>query len=155
MNFSKIYSYTNSGNKNWEYQVNGVTDVVIDKEYNKYFIENDHNVAVLDQNKNKKWTFATGGPCFNTIADNKTIYVGSFDGYIYAVNTDGSLKWYLNTGSAIIQPPVINKDGTLYVVNKKGYLYAIKTNASGLADSPWPMYGHDVRNTNNYNTKIK
>jgi len=40
----------------------------------------------------------------------------------------------------------IGKDGTIYV-GSRDCLYAIRGNSGGLADTPWPMFHHDVRHT--------
>jgi outer membrane protein assembly factor BamB len=37
------------------------------------------------------------------------------DGYFYALNSDGTLRWRLRTGSITESSPVIGADGTLYV----------------------------------------
>ena len=42
--------------------------------------------------------------------------------------------------------PGVSPDGTVYIGTRDGYLYALK-GAPGLADTPWPKYGHDSRNT--------
>ena len=41
------------------------------------------------------WTYETDSPISGspTIGSDLTIYIGSKDGFLYAVNTDGSLKW--------------------------------------------------------------
>jgi outer membrane protein assembly factor BamB len=42
--------------------------------------------------------------------------------------------------------PGVSPDGTVYIGTRDGYLYALR-GAPGLADTPWPKYGHDSRNT--------
>ena len=63
-----------------------------------------------------------------------TIYIGSGDGGIYAVSSDGIPKWTYRTGASIQASPAIGADGTVYVgsldnkvhaVNPNGSLYAI------------------------------
>jgi len=44
------------------------------------------------------------------------------------------------------------KDGTIYFGNyesgsSSGYLYALSTSSGGLADSQWPAFHHDSRNS--------
>ena len=43
----------------------------------------------------KKWTFITGGDVRSSpaIGSDGTIYVGSSDENLYAINPDGSTKW--------------------------------------------------------------
>jgi outer membrane protein assembly factor BamB len=54
-----------------------------------------------------------------------TIYIGSNNNYLYALNPDGRLKWKFKTGDGIFSSPRISSDGTVYVGSWDGYLYAI------------------------------
>lgn len=55
-----------------------------------------------------------------------TIYVGSEDYKLYALNADGTLKWTYATGGGIKSSPAIGYDGTIYVGSRDHNLYAIK-----------------------------
>ncbi|MFC1692079.1 PQQ-binding-like beta-propeller repeat protein [Candidatus Latescibacterota bacterium] len=64
------------------------------------------------------------------IAEDGTIYIGSEDFNLYAVNPDGTLKWRYDTGaekgySPIWASPAIGSDGTIYVGTLSGHLYAL------------------------------
>src|SRR5579862_2456247 len=52
----------------------------------------------------EKWSFQTGGQIRGgpVVGSDGTIYFGSNDGTIYAVNPDGSLKWSYQTGPGIV-----------------------------------------------------
>ena len=63
------------------------------------------------------------------IGPDGTIYVGSQDDYLYAVNSNGTLKWRLQTGGVVRSSPAIGPDGTIYVGSYDNRLYAI--NPSG------------------------
>ena len=68
-----------------------------------------------------------GGP---TIGPNKTIYVGSKDGKLYALNPNGTQKWNYTTG-AIYSSPAIGSDGTIYIGSKgDSKLYALNPNGT-------------------------
>jgi len=54
-----------------------------------------------------------------------TIYIGSNNNYLYALNPDGTLKWKFETGDGIFSSPRISSDGTVYVGSWDGYLYAL------------------------------
>jgi outer membrane protein assembly factor BamB len=54
-----------------------------------------------------------------------TIYVGSFDHELYAVNSGGTLKWSYTAGAALGSSPAIGSDGTVYVGGNDGKLYAV------------------------------
>jgi len=49
---------------------------------------------------------------------------GSNDGYIYAINPDGKLKWKFNAGTAVEAPPLV-LGGTIYAGSMEGILFAL------------------------------
>jgi len=59
-----------------------------------------------------------------------TIYVGSKDNNLYAINSDGSLKWSFTTGDMVRSSPTIGADGTIYVGSDDNNLYAINPDGS-------------------------
>jgi outer membrane protein assembly factor BamB len=73
-----------------------------------------------------KWKFPTGNRVVSSpVIDNKTIYFGSDDGNIYAVDSEsGRQLWKYTTKGAVSSTPAI-ADGVLYVVSYDGKLYAI------------------------------
>ncbi|UCH89619.1 MAG: PQQ-binding-like beta-propeller repeat protein [Thermoplasmata archaeon] len=76
------------------------------------------------------WKFETGGKVKSSpiIGPDGTIYVGSEDRYLYAINPDGSTKWKYKTWLNIESTPAISSDGTIYIFSKDGSLYAIDSN---------------------------
>jgi len=54
-----------------------------------------------------------------------TIYFGSDDKHLYAVNPNGSLKWKFETNDFIKSAPVIGSDKTIYFGSYDGFLYAL------------------------------
>jgi len=77
------------------------------------------------------WKFKTEGPIDSpAIGNDGTIYVGSNDWYLYAINPDGSLKWKFETGDWVKSSPAIGNDGTIYVGSNDRYLYAINPDGS-------------------------
>ena len=59
------------------------------------------------------------------IGSDGTIYIGSSDSYLYAVNPDGSMRWKYKTGFYVLSSPVITADGTIYVGSHDKKLHAI------------------------------
>ena len=49
---------------------------------------------------------------------------------------------------------MIDDDGIIYFGSSDGNLYAVYSESVGLADSPWPKYMHDNRNTGNVQTPL-
>ena len=79
-----------------------------------------------------KWEFKTGdvvdsSPTLNR--DGSTVYVGSFDKNIYAIETaTGRLRWKFSTTGFIVSTPAISPDeSVVYVGSADDYLYAVET----------------------------
>lgn len=76
------------------------------------------------------------------------LYVGTLDGTLFALALgDGSVLWSFAAGAPLRTPPALGCDGTLYFGADSGAVFALATDSAGLAESPWPREGHDVRGT--------
>ena len=98
----------------------------------------------------KKWEFVTGGQVHASpaIGPDGTVYVGSEDRNVYALNgATGSKKWEFLTGGYVYSSPAIGPDGTVFVGSGDNKVYAIASSSEGLAKSPWPKF-----HANNLNT---
>jgi outer membrane protein assembly factor BamB len=95
-------------------------------------------------------------PSAPAVADNGVIYYGNLDypggSYLYSFNPDGTTNWTVSTrpppgysGSEVTGSPAIAPDGTIYFSTLYS-LYAVKGN-SPLANTPWPKYRQNLRNT--------
>ena len=99
------------------------------------------------------WQFETGGSIESSpaIGSDGTVYVGSNDDKLYAINGKSGVKlWEFKTGDRVFSSPAIGSDGTVYVgeTGRGGNkLYAIKTDSKGPAKSPWPMRGQNTQHT--------
>jgi outer membrane protein assembly factor BamB len=60
-----------------------------------------------------------------SIGDDGTIYVCSWDDFLYALAPNGTLKWRFGTGDATETSPAIASDGTIYVGSYNGLLFSI------------------------------
>ena len=95
-----------------------------------------------------KWSYTTGGGIGDSspaIGADGTIYVGSEDHNLYAINPNGTLKWSYTTGDWIESSPAIGADATIYVGSNDHNLYTIDPNGGlkwsyttggGIASSP-------------------
>lgn len=74
-----------------------------------------------------RWTYTTGGyiSASPAIGTDGTIYIGSQDTKLYAINPNGSKKWEFNASSYVVSSPAIGADGTIYVGSYDQKLYAI------------------------------
>lgn len=65
-----------------------------------------------------------------TVGADGTIYFGSDDYNLYALNSDGSLKWTFPTGDEVQSSPVLDAEGTIYFGSSDNNLYAIYPDGS-------------------------
>ena len=100
-----------------------------------------------------KWKYQTGDVVDSSpaIGSDGTIYVGSRDNYLYAINPNGTLKWKYRTGDWVWSSPAIGSDGTIYVGSYDNYLYALEkdTDGDGYGDSvdEFPHNPHEWRDS--------
>ena len=94
----------------------------------------------LASGQTAKWVFTTGGQVLSSpaIGEDGTIYVGSADKKLYAINPDGTTNWVFTTRGAINSSPVIGTDGTIYVGSLDHNLYAI--NPDGTTNWVFPTF---------------
>lgn len=74
-----------------------------------------------------KWNFTTDAEIISSpsIKLDGTIYVGSYDNNLYALNADGSLIWQFEAGDNISVTPSVGADGTIYTGSDDFNVYAI------------------------------
>lgn len=71
----------------------------------------------------QRGTRIDGSPAY---AGDGTVYVGSDDDFLYAIDgADGTEKWRFETGGDIFSSPASGADGTIYVGSDDGFLYAV------------------------------
>jgi outer membrane protein assembly factor BamB/subtilisin family serine protease len=74
------------------------------------------------------WQFPTGDEVTSSpaVASDGTVYVGSLDGFVYAVNPSGTEKWeHALTDSIDLASPAVGADGTVYIGCNDQNLYAL------------------------------
>lgn len=79
-----------------------------------------------------KWAFATGDDVVAspTVGADGTVYVGSTDGKLYAINPNGTAQWSFTTGGDVWSSVAIGRDGTLYFGSGDGHIYALHPDGS-------------------------
>jgi len=83
----------------------------------------------------EKWQFATGGEIVSSpaIGSDGTIYVGSKDTNVYAVDPNtGTSKWARSIGGEVVSSPAIGWDGTIYIGSPDNSLYALDPNTGNV-----------------------
>ena len=64
------------------------------------------------------------------MAPDGTVYVGSCDSSLYAINPDGTVKWRRVTGGGVQSSPSIAPDGTIYFGSNDHQLYALNPDST-------------------------
>ena len=77
-----------------------------------------------------KWKFPMGDGAESSpaIGPDGTVYVGSFDGNLYAIRDEGSagvLKWAFPTGGAVDGSPAVDGCGVVYFGSRDSTIYAV------------------------------
>jgi len=99
----------------------------------------EHLYAFNSSNGVRKWRFNAGHlatlASSPIVAEDGTIYFGAMGpdydrGRVYAVNPNGTEKWYYDTGDWITSDPAIGDDGTIYIGSGDTYFYAINPNGT-------------------------
>jgi outer membrane protein assembly factor BamB len=93
------------------------------------------NFWAVNPNGTLKWIFETddGIESSPAIGFDKTIYFGSYDGYLYSVkdaDNQGILNWKYKTDGAIDGSPIVDADGVIYFASRDSYLYALYPNGT-------------------------
>ena len=90
-------------------------------------------LAGLSQDGNRvRWSVFTGKYVFSSpaIDADGTIYIGSANGRLYALNPTGAVKWTFQTGAEIQSSPAIGRDGTIYFGSADSKVYALGSDGS-------------------------
>lgn len=137
-----LYAINSNGSIAWVYNKTGVGDVAIGRDGTIYkwsaeeycidYIGAYYTGAgiALSPNGTELWRIPMGFRrygLFNapSIDGNGIIYFTNDEGYLYAVNPIGKIKWRFKVCNSTLSSPVIGPNNTIYVVDINGYLYAI------------------------------
>jgi len=86
------------------------------------------------QTNTLKWSYNVGGSFYYAspvVGSTGTIYIGNYgNSQIYAINSDGTLKWTYPMGGKVSGTPTIGANETLYVGCKDNKLYALNSDGS-------------------------
>jgi len=153
----KLYAVNPNGTKKWEFQTGSYVDSspAIGVDGTVYIGSWDDKLYAINPDGTKKWEFQTGGNVSSSpaIGDDGTVYLGSYDDKLYAINPNGTKKWEFRTEGDIESSPTIGTDGMVYFgstvsASSPDYkLYALYSESFGLANSPWPKFQSNIKNT--------
>ncbi len=91
----------------------------------------DTTFWAINMDGTRKWGFPMGDGVESSpaIGHDGTIYVGSFDSCVYAIEdhgTEGVLKWKFKTGGPVDASPTVDGDGTVYIGSRDSVMYALR-----------------------------
>lgn len=94
------------------------------------FSQNASKIADFEKQPKVAWKFKTTGPLISTpVVDDKTVYFGSLDSGLYALDkSNGSVRWTFGTYGKIRSTVCLDGD-KLYLLSGDGNLYCINKNS--------------------------
>ncbi|WP_448378625.1 beta-alanine-activating enzyme beta-propeller domain-containing protein, partial [Fervidobacterium sp.] len=93
-------------------------------------LQNVINEPISVENEGKElWQSNLNGEIYSTPAISKdgTIYVGSYDKRLYAIDTAGNIKWTFEIDGKIHSSPAIDNSGRVYFGGLDGNFYALSS----------------------------
>jgi outer membrane protein assembly factor BamB len=116
-----------------------------------------NNLAAYDSGGNRKWEISFVGDVGTpAVDDGGIIYVGS-NGYVSAVNPNGTILWQHANSGIIFGSAAIGLDGSIYIPGSNGKLYAFTGNSTPPPPPPpppppsttpiWPMIRYNPQGT--------
>ncbi|MBI2472060.1 MAG: PQQ-like beta-propeller repeat protein [Planctomycetes bacterium] len=151
---NKLLAIDSDGSLQWEGDIGGTGGTAISSDESTIYAVGKDNLYAFTSYGEPIWRFTDptdniyGEP---NVGPDGTIYIGSWDTYVYAVNSDGSLKWKYQTDGAIapLASPTLSLDGkTIYVgsgdpnKDEGGTLYALNY-SNGTVTVNWKVEGLD------------
>ncbi len=172
---SHIYAVNRDGTRKWQYAVEDDRFVraspAIGADGTIYIATKaggadlSARLIALSPGGSKQWEYIvtkahqTPDDCYSSpsVGADGIIYFGAETGYLYAVNSNGTLNWSHPVHSGINwSSPTILSDGTILIggmppaTEYVGAIAAVVSSSHGYADSPWPKFRHDNKNTGRY-----
>lgn len=132
----RVYAITQNGAVKWTFSTGGegYASAALGSDGTVYTGTDQYFYAIRDKGSYAEpvWEYNTPGSIYSSPVINSkdgTIYLGSDNKYLYALNTqDGAQKWKSELDEEIWGSPVLNKNNdTLYVGTIGGKLHAVNT----------------------------
>ena len=145
-----LYAISNKGHLKWEFKTGGqiLCTPVVGSNGIIYFTSRDKIFYAVNPEGILEWSLRMPGDSTPVIGNNGNIYLGNGSKYISAINSIGEILWdtrvlSVDDGARLS----MLKNGIILVPNRNGVLSAVKTSSTGIAESPWPMFGQNQKRT--------
>jgi outer membrane protein assembly factor BamB len=143
----KLYSISPAGMVNWSFDTgspivaspalqtspSSVASRIYVASYDNNSGNRDSKVFALDSSGAEIWHFPdAGGEDIDLISSSPaigrdgTLYFGSNNKNVYAVDSNGTFRWAYDTGDIVESSPGIGPDGTIYVGGWGGKVFALR-----------------------------
>ena len=148
----RLYSLSPTGVQRWVYagaSLGTSSSPALSPDGNTvYFAGYDGKLhAVNTATGSARWVFTLGDEVRASspaVDANGNVYIGCYDGLLYAVSSSGSLVRTWSTGDLIRSSPALANNNLYFGSNdKRLYAAAVGSAPSG----PWPQYHHNARRT--------
>jgi outer membrane protein assembly factor BamB len=119
----------------WSYEFDSDIGAIAVWDGQVYVTGEDGSISVFDTDGNPQWRFQTdGGVTSSPAVVDDTVYVGSYDGHVYALEASGGTKqWSFQTDGSVVSSPVV-KDESVYVAGGDT-VYALGSSDTGSGET--------------------
>lgn len=126
----------------WQYNTTGFTYSSPTITSTRVYIGSEDELVALDLDGEELWSFVfndagassaveiSGIVSTPAVGADGTVYIGSLDNNLYAINANGTLQWALDTGDQVFASPTIAPDGTIIIGSRSGNVFAVNTDGS-------------------------
>ncbi|MEM8486323.1 MAG: PQQ-binding-like beta-propeller repeat protein [Bacteroidota bacterium] len=126
----------------WQYNTTGFTYSSPVITSTRVYIASENELVALDLDGEELWSFTfnnldappaveiSGIVSTPAVGTNGTVYIGSLDNNLYALNPNGTLQWSLDTGDQVFSSPTISPDGTIFIGSRSGNVFAVNPDGS-------------------------
>jgi outer membrane protein assembly factor BamB len=122
-----IYAILPDGSLKWQKQIDANVgyDMAVDINGTIYLIT-ENGLISMSSEGDILWDFAvSGGVSYRpAVGKDHTIVFGGRDGFVYALNPDGTEKWKFETGDALASTPTLDARGHVYIGGCDNFLYS-------------------------------
>ena len=147
-----LHAISSDGNPVWSFQSDSRIEspAVIDEDGSILFGTNGGSLFKISSDGVLQWQYIVGkyikgAPLVNKRGD---VFFGSQDKYFYSLSSSGQLNWRFFAEEWVYSSPALTDDGILYFGSRDYNLYAVYSGYDeGLAESSWPKFNGDNRNT--------
>lgn len=106
------------------------------------YIGTENSLLAVDKIGDKLWEYNLPDAAINrpSLANDGTIIITCADNNIYAINSDGSLKWNYNTNGNVTSPTTIDAAGSIYFGTKPDSAKIISISNQGQLLWEYPLW---------------